>query len=142
MLAGRRLLVISDENGEGAFISDVAISGPRPRATIVRGSKLLATDDWNGHDLRLHYSSSAALMQEIEDLHIRYVVVDRGASARRLPYDAVVSDLIAQQTGRLERVPFEDGGDIAIYRVLRQTAGEPKKLTVRISSTGQQIGEP
>lgn len=142
MLAGRRVLVISDENGEGAFVSDVAISEPRPRATVVRGSKLLATDDWNGHDLRLHYSSSAALMQELEDLHIRYVVVDRGAAARRLPYAGVVSDLVTEQSGRLERVPFQDGGDIAIYRVLRQSPGEPKRLTVRVSSTGQQIAEP
>ena len=140
-MAGTRLLVISDESGEGAFIADVAISAPRPRATVVRGSKLLATDDWNGHNLRLHYSSSEALMQEIEDLHIRGVVVDRGVSARRLPYDPVVSDLLVRYTDRLERIPFE-GGEIAVYRVLRQSPGRPKKLAVRISSTGQQITEP
>ena len=108
---------------------------------MVRGSKLLATDNWNGYGLELHYTTPGALMQEIEDLHIRYVVLDRGAAAQRLPFYELVSQLVSQETERLERVPFQEGGTIALYRVRRQSAGEPKKLTVRVSSTGQQIAE-
>ena len=49
-LAGRGLLVVSDEHREGALVSDVAVRGRRPRPAVVRGSKFLGSDDWMGRN--------------------------------------------------------------------------------------------
>jgi hypothetical protein len=131
-LSGQRLLVVSDETGEGAFVSEVAIEGPLPRATVIRGSKLLATDDWNGHAMRLTFTSPEALAQELEDLHVSSIVLDMSSRAQALPYYDLVT--AAAERAHAELTYSGDGErPIKVYRLARATAGPPKKLVVAVS---------
>ena len=66
-LAGRRLLVVSDEVGEGAAVTEAAVLHLLPAPTIIRGSKLLGTDDWVGRHFVMTFTSSLSLMQGLED---------------------------------------------------------------------------
>ena len=85
-LAGRRILVVSDQLGEGAFVSEVAIRQPNPPATIIRASKFLADTDWTGYQFRLLFPSSEAVVKELEELHVDHVIVDLSAEATARPY--------------------------------------------------------
>jgi hypothetical protein len=131
-LRGHRILVVSDERGEGAFVSEVALEEPSPRATVIRGSKLLATDDWNGRQFRLTFTSPAAVTQELEDLHVSYLVLDGSPAARALPYYPIVA--AAANGDRAELVYSADSDrPIKVYRLKNATPGPAKKLRVMIS---------
>jgi hypothetical protein len=101
-LASRRFLIVSDEVGEGAFVSEAAIADALPAPTIVRGSKLLASDNWNGQNLKLTYTSSEALFQELSARQIDYVVLDLDERSVSLPYFSLARELV----GRGQLRPF------------------------------------
>ena len=86
---------MSDESGEGALVSEVAVRHLSPPPTIIRGSKLLASDDWLGHNFQLLFSSSPELMRELEDLHVDYLVVDTSADPTTIAYRPQVEEVIA-----------------------------------------------
>lgn len=137
-LAGRRLLVISDEIGEGAAVTETAVLGLEPVPTIVRGSKLLAHGNWVGHD-RLVYDSPMALMQDLEDLHVTYVLLDRSAASSRLIYFSQIAALTDTQIGRLERIRVDSAGSasrpLELYRVIHSSPGPPKSLRIGLQYT-------
>jgi hypothetical protein len=137
-LAGRRLLVISDEIGEGAAVTEAAVLGLDPVPTIIRGSKLLAHGNWCGDD-RLVYDSSPALMQDLEDLHVTYVLLDRSATSSRLVYFNQIAALTDPQLGRLERIQIDSVGAVSrpleLYRVTRSSPGEAKSLRIGLEYT-------
>jgi hypothetical protein len=131
-LRGRRLLVVSDEKGEGGFVSEVAIEDPQPRATVIRGSKLLATDDWNGNAMRLTFTSPRALVQELEDLHVSYIVLDVSSRAQALPYYNLVT--AAVEAAHAELTYSGDGErPIKLYQLPHATPGPAKKLQMAVS---------
>ena len=124
-------LVISDEYGEGAMVSEMARRHPIPRATIIRGSKLIATDDWAGNRFRLLYESPRVLLKDLEDLHIDYLVMDYSPSAVGVRFWSLVRALIDANGDRLERV-FETRAarQLVTYRLKYQSPGLSKPLEV------------
>jgi hypothetical protein len=141
-LAGRRVLVVSDEVGEGAAVTEAAMLGLTPAPTIIRGSKLLATGGWVGPE-RPRFESSGAVMQNLEDLHVDYVIVDRSDAASRLAYFDQVTALAANSQGRLDRVaddahpPF--ARPLELYRVTSQSPGPAKPLRIDIEAVGTTL---
>jgi hypothetical protein len=137
-LAGQRLLVISDEIGEGAAVTEAAVLGLAPTPTIIRGSKLLAHGNWGGQD-RLAYDSSLALMQDLEDLHVTYVLLDRSAASGRLIYFGQMEALTDCGLGRLERIQIDSAGaasrPLELYRVTHSSPGPPKSLRIGLQYT-------
>jgi hypothetical protein len=148
-LAGRRLLVISDERGEGALVSAVAMHQPSPRSFTIRGSKLLAEDDWAGHNFHMVYPSAEALLRDLEALHLDFLVVDHSRAAQRLPYWQQVADLAANYADRLETVFSTDaareahgGRPITVYRLQYRTPGPAKRLRIDLKySLGKLLEE-
>ena len=135
-LAGRRVLIVSDEDGEGAFVSEVAIRHTSPAPTIIRGSKLIASDDWAGHNFRMLFSSSKDLMLELEDLHVDYLVVDTSVDEAALPYRGQIDELIASQHDRLEQVSaISEGRSIATYRLKYRSPGSAKTLRIALTNS-------
>jgi hypothetical protein len=144
-LAGRRVLVISNETGEGAFVAAAAVQRIAPAPTVIRGSKLLASDDWMGRDPVVRYQSPGAMMQALADFHIDFVVVDSSPQASSLPYSSLVRALVAstEPSDGLERV-FTNQVDpnhgptrpVIIYRVTRRSAGPPQELQVDLTQYG------
>ena len=139
-LAGRRLLVVSDEFGEGAAVTEAAVRGLQPAPTIIRGSKLLARGTWMvaGHAI---YDSSEAILCDLEDLHVVYVLLDRSPGAMSVPYFQQVSDMVGH-SGRVERVDLLPSGSgtqairpLELYRVRVKSAGNPKPLRLNLEHT-------
>ena len=134
-LAGRRFLVVSDENGEGAFVSEIAQRHPEPSATVFRASKIVASDNWNGHNFRLNYESAAALMTELEDLHVDYIAVDESLASGEHALWGPTRDLLETQDDRLERVYAATGArPVVVYRLKFQSPGPPTAPNMTISS--------
>jgi hypothetical protein len=137
-LADRRMLVISDEEGEGSFVAEVASRKPNPRATVIRSSKVMADDDWGGNKFQLRFATAGELMKELEDLHVDYLVVDRSLEASKHALWAPTQDLLASEADRLELVhridPPASSRPIEIYRLTHQSPGPAKPIEMSISS--------
>jgi hypothetical protein len=141
-LAGRRLLVVSDEVGEGSAVTEAAVLNLQPAPTIVRGSKLLGNENWVGDHSMLTYASPTALMQELEDLHIEYVLIDRSGHTTLLPYFEQVRALTEGGHDRLERmdtaaqnVTTGPTHQLELYRVKTKSLGPPKSLQISLAYT-------
>jgi len=141
-LAGRRVLVVSDEVGEGAAVTEAAVLNLQPAPTIVRGSKLLGSENWVGDHFALTYASPAALMQELEDLHIEYLVLDWSGHTTQLPYFEQVRALTEGGHDRLERIDTAAQNvttgpthQLELYRVKTKSLGPPKSLQISLAYT-------
>jgi hypothetical protein len=147
-LAGARLLVISDEFGEGAFVSEAARLGLRPAPTMIRGSKLLGSDDWGGHFFKLRYTSPAQMLNDLEDMHVSYVLVDRAAESARLPYFDQIMQLAATDPARFKVANVaaaEAHGpsrSLTLYRVTTPSPGAPKPVEIDLKySLGKTLAK-
>jgi hypothetical protein len=146
-LASQRVLIISDEIGEGAFVTEVALLGLEPAPMVVRGSKLLASDDWGGHNFKMRYDSAAVLLADLENLHVAYVLLDQSRGARQLPYFPMVESLghaepVRFQLVRTNQVNATAGPSrsLSLYRVTTPTAGPPKPLEINLAySLGRSL---
>jgi hypothetical protein len=132
-LPGRRVLIVGDEVGEGAFVGEAAISALSKPPTIVRGSKFLASDTWNGHNFRMNYSSPDDLYRDLHAYGIEYVVVDQSEQSVRLAY---FHQVMALTLDRLEpvRSDVSDGSavrPIAVFRVPLEPAAPVLPLQIR-----------
>jgi len=141
-ISGRRLLVISDEAGEGAMVTEVAIRQPPLKPTVVRGSKLLTDGDWMNNNLQTLFGTTADTLKQIEDLHVDWLVFDRSVDAQELPYWSHVQGVIDHAGDRLvpvqtTRVDAASGPTraITLYRVVYRSPGPPAKLRVNLRYT-------
>ncbi len=145
-IAGKRILIVSDEAGEGALVTDVATRRLSPRPAIVRGSKLLGTDNWNGHDFTMRFSSAQEIIQELEDLHVKYIVIDSSRESQDLPYFGLIKDLVQSHEDRIQLEYYNSVDNrngptrpLALYRLKYESPGAPKKLEIPLSRSVQHL---
>ncbi len=103
-LAAKRVLIISNEQGEGACVVEVAVLNLRPRPTVIRGSKLMASDDWMGRNLRMRYASAEAALVDLEAMHVDIVILDESLESRQLPYWEQIKQIADGFPDRFERI--------------------------------------
>lgn len=101
-LADRRLLVVSDEFGEGACVVEVAVLGLTPAPTVIRGSKFLASDDWMGRNFHMRYASPDAVFESLVRTGVDYILLDSSAGAAELPYWGQMHQMIAMHPDRIQ----------------------------------------
>jgi hypothetical protein len=70
------LLVISTAEGEGAFISEVAMRDQRPGHVVLRATKVLSSQTWYGNDYELRYRSVQKIRDSLDHAPISAVVLD------------------------------------------------------------------
>jgi hypothetical protein len=138
-LAGHRILVISNEQGEGACVVEVAVLNLRPRPIVVRGSKLLASDDWMGRNFQMRYASADAALDDFEAMHVDFVILDGSAESTQLPYWSQVQQMADRFPDRLERVlaaaavpgtgPLRP---LSVYRVTQPRQGPAKPMPLNL----------
>ena len=145
-VSGKRILVVSDETGEGALVTEVAIRQLQPRPMIVRGSKLLGSDNWNGYNFVMRYTSPQAVIQELEDLHVDYLVIDSAPEAMRLPYWPLIQQMLQSYEDRVQ-LEYNNTVDrrqgptrpLALYRLKYQSPGPPKQLQIELPASIQRL---
>jgi hypothetical protein len=146
-LASQRVLIVSDEVGEGAFVTEVAMLGLEPAPMVIRGSKLLASDDWGGGNFQLRYGSPTDLLRDLEQFHVDYVVLDLSKNARLRPYFPQVEVLATTEPARfrlMHRHPADPASgpvrEVSLYRITSPAAGPPKRLEVNLAySLGRSL---
>jgi hypothetical protein len=144
-VAGNRLFVVSDEHGEGAFVAEIAAKPWDRPVTVIRASKVLSGGDWIGSDFSLRFDSPPEVTQELEDLHVAYVLVDSSPGDADPPHWRAARDQMIQAMSlapdRYERAFAVSAGtdgyrrDIAIYRVKYRSPGAPKALRLDLRNS-------
>lgn len=138
-LAGRRLLVVSNEQGEGACVTETAVLHITPRPMVLRGSKILSHDDWMGTRPAPVHASAAALLDDLEAMHVDYVVLDDDPTARALSYWHMARDAVTADAARVTLVRAIEARStrregplrsLQVYRVLHHAPGEAREIEV------------
>ncbi len=115
------ILVSSEAGGEGMLVSEVAMREPRPSNVIIRGTKSLASMEWNAAHYRSFYSSPTEILRYLEDEKIQVVVMDNFAPQVRFPHNDLLRETIQQgkRFRLLSTFPdrsFKPTGEVYVYQ--------------------------
>jgi hypothetical protein len=108
-------LIVSDARGEGMFISEAAAREPRPRRTILRGSKVLAQSGWDGQGYRLLHRTAAEVLAFLES-GVDVVVLDTSGATPGEDHVQVMARTVSHHPERFEslgRFPVTRAGQVA-----------------------------
>lgn len=81
------ILVGADAEGEGGLIAAIAQRDRARKTYVLRGTKMLATSDWNAANYTPTYADPAALMAGLDDLGVGAVVVDTSPASQSLAHN-------------------------------------------------------
>jgi hypothetical protein len=120
------ILVSSQWDGEGIFISEMAMRERRPGHIILRASKMLSDARWSGLDYRLRFPDAAAVMRYLERVPVAVLIMDgtRGRidKLHHHQLEQVLRDYAPrwQPVGRYPKDgrPRVPGQDVRVYRLL------------------------
>jgi hypothetical protein len=117
-----RFLILSDPQGEGAFIAEVAAHEKRPGHIVERGSKILAEENLMGNRFRLFYTTPEELMRFFEKTPHRIVIVD--GVEEGAPFMSLVRETIRRNPGRWQHLgTYPRAGAPLAVEVLRLENG-------------------
>jgi hypothetical protein len=145
------LSLVSSEtaSGEGIFISEVAMGGRRNEHAILRANKVLADDDWNLQQYKPRYPNARVLMGCLEQIPIRFIVLDMSAAPRHLEHHRQLLAIVRDRYDRWKLVGTFGGdaaagrGPIEVYRSVEYDkqpmprGGLPTNITTNVGGTLQ-----
>ena len=102
-----RMLVTSNWIGEGSWIAAVALSEKRPSSVVMRASKTLVTEGWNGDYYTLLTPSTSEVQTTLDELGVETVVVDAVPGRPISPHQALLNSLM--ESGVAWRQCAKDG---------------------------------
>ncbi len=116
-------LISSDANGEGMFISEIALRESRPGHIVLRASKVLASSTWGGEEYEPLFKSTEEIMTYLDKIPVGIVVTDRSMPEnRRVPHHQLLEETVAAypQNWRL----------LGTYPVTRKGTAYPQAVSV------------
>lgn len=116
----KKILVSSERDGEGMFVSELAMGEKRPGHQILRATKVLAKTDWIGHVFTCFYQTPEALLDYLHNDHIGVVVSDNLPPMFSFEYQRVLRETISKYPDQLQLVGTFTGdtkGVVSVYRV-------------------------
>jgi len=121
-LKSATILVSSESGGEGLLVSEIAMRQPQPSSVIIRGTKALASMEWNTANYRSFYSSPAEIVRYLEGEKVQLVVIDSFAPQVHFPHNDLLRRTI-QQCHRFQllavfpdRHPKSSTGEVYVYK--------------------------
>jgi hypothetical protein len=72
----RAVLVVSDSVGEGAFVAQVLERDKARERVVLRGSRMLSQQDWNGLGVSMRFDGTSDLQSAIDAAPVQYVLLD------------------------------------------------------------------
>ena len=93
-LGSATILVSSESGGEGLLVSEVAMRKPQPSDVIIRGTKSLASMEWNTAHYRSFYSNPAEIVHYLEDEKVQLIVMDSFAPQVHFPHNDLLKETI------------------------------------------------
>jgi len=142
-IGGRRQAVFlsTGYHSEGMLIGEMGQLEADPRIFMVRSSKLLSDSDWNGLGYRMRLQSIRELEELLDEIPVRFVVLDQYKEVSLLPHVRLVEELIKQRPGQWvlrKEFPVFDNlyrryGQSRVYERVGGEMGEVKKLRIDLS---------
>jgi hypothetical protein len=138
------VLVCSDARGEGAFVSEMAMRGPRPSYFVVRSRKFLSRQTLMGQHYVSLFKNEPEVIAALDRVPISMVVLDDSVVQEGGKDGLLMAKLPQGDPERwqlMHTVYKEAGGQIRIYKL----KGSDKKKSIRLSidmhyTLGRSIG--
>lgn len=89
-----RMLVSSSGGGEGSWIAVTALAEKRPGSLIVRASKVLVEEGWNGEGYHLLTASPEAILRRIDELALDLIVVHTSEDGGTAPHHVLLRNAV------------------------------------------------
>ncbi len=133
------ILICSQGDGEGIIISEMAMREHRPGHYLLRGSKVLASAQWNGRDYHARFADADAVMRYLESVPVAVLIMDSTPGQRDHLHYHQLEEALAKYPDRwqlLGRYPADGrprvpGQSVRVYRLLgADTAPSQVKLEV------------
>ncbi len=114
-------LLVSDGDGEGAIISEFATRRPTPTAYLVRGTKLLASQNWLGQHYRNRVNSAEECERLLASVPIGVLMIDRRRAVKRQDFFNYVEAMLRSHGAEWTPagdfpIPGDSPHAVAIYR--------------------------
>jgi Dolichyl-phosphate-mannose-protein mannosyltransferase len=113
-------LIVGDVMDEGAIISEMAFRRPSPSTYLLRGTKLLASMNWNARDYHSRVHSEEECASVLASVPVSFIVLDLQASQRMEFFD-YVEEMLRRDAAEWilageVRMPGNSRPHIAIFR--------------------------
>ncbi len=127
-----RMLVSSNGSGEGAWIAEVALAEKRPASVVIRASKTLVSEGWNGENYQLITKTPEEIGARLDDLAIEAVIVDTDAQ-QNVP----LHQLLLEQTVKGSRSwrRCAQAEDLTGYCRAKPPRSAPQPLQIDLTNT-------
>lgn len=123
-------------DGEGAMVSEYALLHPRPRAYVLRASKLLSSQLWSGQGYQLRFQHEQELAQIIEAIPISFIVFDHRPTPEPAPHHVALGEFLrnhSQQWSEVRRYGPPDNPSITVYRFTGSRFNTPAQVRINLS---------
>jgi len=97
---------------EGPWIAEfVQVADGGGRRTMVRPTKFLASESWNGTHYRIRFSTVGELRAALSDVPLRYCIIDH--EAKEYPHDRLLKTLLREDADKWR--PLLSRGRFTVY---------------------------
>jgi hypothetical protein len=93
-----RMLISASVDGEGGWIAEVALSERRPASVVIRATKALADEDWNGAQYHLIASTPEQVKTRLDELGVDTVVIYDEPGLKQAPHEVLVERTMVQDS--------------------------------------------
>ncbi len=93
-----RMLISSNHWGEGGWIAAVALAERRPSSVVIRASKSLAAEGWNGENYKLLETKPEEVSKTLDELGVDTVVVQYVPGFETPPHQFLLTSTITSST--------------------------------------------
>ena len=91
------VLIASDANGEGMFVSDMASRRRESDSVVIRGTKILSDSNWQGTDYRSFDTTPHEIVDRLDALPVAYVVTDHSIAPLEIfPHQKILDQAIVE----------------------------------------------
>ena len=136
------ILCSSNGNGEGGFISELAMREPRPTHIVLRASLMLANSDWNGLNYKLTKSTPEEVNAFLTSIPVGLVVLDRSPGFAHWQHqDLLVQAMQGPDWQLVRSYPKGAGPDSGQVQVYRFTGSHALRAHIHVDMT-DKLGKP
>jgi hypothetical protein len=114
------ILVSSEHDGEGMLVSELAMRDRGHTRTILRGTKVLSSTDWNGNVFECYVRTPEQFLRYLSETNIGLVVSDTLPPVLKLEHQQVLQATLEKYPERFQLLGAFKGeveGAVNVYRV-------------------------
>jgi hypothetical protein len=132
------ILCSSNGNGEGVFISELAMRERRPAHIVLRASLVLANSDWNGRGYHLLKSTPEEVNAFLTSIPVGMVVLDRSPGFARWPHQDMLAQAMRSPEWQLAGSYPRGGPHAGQVQLYRYTGSRVLRARIRVDMTADK----